>query len=497
MRSPWIVLGYVVVSAAWILASDTAVEALFTDRSHLMWAQTLKGWGFVALSGVLIGVLLIPYERRQRAVNRNLEFALRLSDAVNRAPNLAAALREGLRLVIRDTRWSVAEVWLPDPVRRTLSCAAFEGAPNAQGASFGEAARSLRLAYGEGLPGRAWAHQAPVWSPDVRTDERFVRRDEARRAGVVTGIAYPLRFDEELVAVIVLFADAPVPRQAALTDMNLVMANHVAASIAAKRASDDLRTLNVELERRVRERTRDLDAFARTASHDLKAPVRAVQGFARAIRADGGDWLGPDVRDHLAAIDTAAQEMAALIDGILAYSRASQGAITVEAVALDTVFDAVLDDLLRRRPEAADWVRIERPLPVVRGSLTALRLVFGNLLDNAVTYVAPGTAPAVHVTASAAGAGVHVAVRDNGIGVPDDARQRIFEPFERLHAAETYPGTGIGLASTRRAIERLGGAIDVASGPDGGSVFTVWLPERVTTTTARDATPADPTVVTT
>lgn len=487
MRSPWIVLGYVVVSATWILLSDAAVEALFTDRSQLQWAQTLKGWAFVAVSGLLIGALLIPYERRQRAIARNLEFALRLSDAVNGAPNLATALREGLRLVVRDTRWSLAEVWLPDTAHRTLRRAAFEAAAGLPATPFCEAGGTLRLAVGEGLPGRAWAQQAPVWSADVRTDERFLRRDEARRAGLVTGIAYPLHFDDELVAVIVLFADGPVSQHAAYNDMHLVMANNVAASIAAQRAGEALRTLNQELERRVRERTRDLDAFARTASHDLKAPVRAVQGFTRAIRADGGDALGHDVRGHLEAIEAVTREMSTLIDGILAYSRASQDDITVEAVALDTVFDAVLDDLHRRRPEAAAWLHVERPLPVVRGSLTALRLVFGNLIDNAITYVSPGTTPAVRVTASVAGAGVHVAVRDNGIGVPDDARQRIFEPFERLHAPESYPGTGIGLASTRRAIERLGGAIDVSSAPDGGSVFTVWLPERVAVTETHDS----------
>jgi len=478
MRTPWIVLGYVVVSALWIGVSDAAVASMFGDLSQVQWAQTLKGLAFVAASGGLMAVLLIPFERRQMRTTRTLKLALRLSDVVNSAPDLETALRHGLRMVIASTRWTVAEAWLVDHERQVLRCVArgHDGGDALQ--SFTDAALGLALAPGEGLPGRAWALAAPVWSPDVRADERFARRAEARDAGVITGMAYPLRFDDELVAVITLFCTERIPEREAHTGINLVMANDVAASIAAKRASDDLRTLNAQLERRVLERTRDLDSFARTASHDLKAPVRAIQGFARAIQADAGDTLPSDVRGYVAAIETATEEMTTLVDGILTYSRASRDAIALEAVALDTVFDAVVDDLARQRPELAACVRVERPLPGVRGSITALRLVFGNLVENALRYVAPGVTPDVRVSAAVVGTGVQVDVIDNGIGVPEDARERIFEPFERLHASETYPGTGVGLATARRAVERLGGAIAVSTSLGGGSVFSVWLPER-------------------
>jgi signal transduction histidine kinase len=291
------------------------------------------------------------------------------------------------------------------------------------------------------------------------------------------------------VAVITLFSTDRIPEREAHTGINLVMANDVAASIAAKRASDDLRTLNAQLERRVRERTRDLDTFARTASHDLKAPVRAIQGFARAIQADAGDTLDDDVRGYVASIVTATDEMTTLVDGILAYSRASREAIALESVELGTVFDAIVAELERRRPELAACVRVARPLPSVQGSITALRLVFGNLVENGLRYVAPGVTPDVRIAATVLGTGVRVDVIDNGIGVPEHARERIFEPFERLHASETYPGTGVGLATARRAVERLGGSIAVATNPDGGSRFSVWLPERAPSDTepSRDA----------
>ncbi len=478
MRTPWIVLGYVVVSALWIVASDAAVAAMFGDLTQAQWAQTLKGWAFVTASGGLMAALLIPFEIRQRRTTRTLRLALRLSDVVNSAPDLETALRHGLRMVISSTRWSVAEVWLVDHERHVLRCVAREHAAGDPLRSFTDAALDLALAPGEGLPGRAWALAAPVWSPDVRSDARFLRRAEARAAGVVTGMAYPLRFDDALVAVITLFCTEHIPEREAHTGINLVMANDVAAGIAAKRAADDLRRLNEQLERRVRERTRDLDTFARTASHDLKAPVRAIQGFARAIQADAGDTLPAEVRSYVASIVTAADEMTTLVDGILAYSRASRDAIALEAVALDTVFVAVVDDLERRHPELAACVCVKRPLPSVRGSITALRLVFGNLVANALRYVAPGVTPEVRISATEVGTGVRVDIIDNGIGVPEDARERIFEPFERLHASETYPGTGVGLATARRAVERLGGSIAVSANAEGGSVFGVWLPER-------------------
>jgi signal transduction histidine kinase len=483
MRTPWIVLGYVVVSALWIVASDAAVAAMLGDLTQVQWAQTLKGWAFVTATGGLMAALLIPYELRQRRTNRRLELALRLSEAVNRAPDLGTALSDGLGMVIDTTRWSVAEVWLVDRERTVVRSVARAHAAGDELRAFANAGLDMALAPGEGLPGRAWALAAPVWSPDVRVDERFTHRAEARAAGVVTGMAYPLRFDGEFVAVITLFAKEYVPEHVAHSDINLLMANDVAASIAAKRAADGLRTLNAQLERRVLERTRDLDTFARTASHDLKAPVRAIHAFARAVQADAGDALSSEVRGYVESILTAADEMTALVDGILAYSRASRDAIAVEAVPLDTVFDAVVDDLARRRPDLAASVRVARPLPSARGGITALRLIFGNLVENALTYVAPGVTPDVRISATAIGTGVRVDVLDNGIGVPEGARERIFEPFERLHAIETYPGTGVGLAIVRRAVERLGGSITVRTGPDGGSVFSVWLPERTSSDT--------------
>jgi len=480
MRTPWIVLGYVVVSALWIAASDSAVAAMFGDLTQVQWAQTLKGWAFVAATGGLMGALLIPYEMRQRRTTRTLELALRLSDTVNRAPDLATALREGLRLVIDSTRWSVAEVWLVDDERRAVRCVARAHEAGDALRSFSEAALDLTFARGEGLPGQAWALGAPVWSPDVRSDEHFSRRSQARAAGVATGMAYPLRFDDEHVAVITLFASERVPEHEAHTDVNLVMANDVAASIVAKRAADDLRALNAQLERRVRERTRDLDTFARTASHDLKAPVRAIHGFARAIQADAGDTLPSEARGYLAAIVTAADEMTTLVDGILTYSRASREAVVCEEVALETVLDAVVEDIARRRPDLAACVRVARPLPSAPGGITPLRLIFANLIENALTYVAPGVTPDVRISATAIGTGVRVDVSDNGIGVPEHARERIFEPFERLHASETFAGTGVGLATVRRAVERLGGHVAVRTGPDGGSIFSVWLPGQST-----------------
>ena len=486
MRTPWIVLGYVVVSALWIVASDAAVAAMFGDLTEVRWAQTLKGWAFITASGGLMASLLIPYERRHQRTARTLELALRLSDVVNSAPDLATALRDGLRMVVTSTRWSVAEVWLVDHERQVVRCVAREHDGGDALQSFADAALDQALAPGEGLPGRAWALAAPVWSPDVRSDERFLHRAEARDAGVVTGMAYPLRFDDALVAVITLFSTKRIAEREAHTGINLVMANDVAASIAAKRASDDLRTLNAQLDRRVRERTRDLDTFARTASHDLKAPIRAIQGFARAIQADAGHALPNEVRGYVASIVTAADEMTTLVDGILAYSRASREAIALESVELDTVFDAIVEEIERRRPELAACVRVKRPLPSLRGSITALRLVFGNLVENALRYVAPGVTPDVRIAATVVGRGVRVDVIDNGIGVPENARERIFEPFERLHANETHAGTGVGLATARRAVERLGGNIAVSSGPDGGSVFSVWLPER----TMSDAEPS-------
>ena len=253
---------------------------------------------------------------------------------------------------------------------------------------------------------------------------------------------------------------------------------------ASKIARDltPLRLYATELEHKVRERTADLqavnarlEAFAFSVAHDLRAPLRGMHGLAQALVEDYGDRLDVTGRDYARRIVDEATSMDGLINDLLAYGRLSHVELAIAPVDLQQVLEsslyAVRDDVQR----SGGHVEIEPGLPTVQGNRSVLIQVFSNLLSNAVKF--GGREPHVRVWAEAREARIaHVWVEDQGIGIAPEHQDRIFGVFERLHGAETYPGTGIGLAIVKKGIERLGGRVGVESQEGRGSRFWVELP---------------------
>lgn len=238
-----------------------------------------------------------------------------------------------------------------------------------------------------------------------------------------------------------------------------------------------------ELERRVEERTAelrernvDLDAFSHSVSHDLRAPLRSVRGFAQALLEDRGDALGETGRDLAERIVHAAASMDRLITDLLAHSRLGREEISLSRVPLEEVVREVLDLLGAEIEATGAQVEAVPPLPPVTGNARILTQVLMNLVGNALRFVAPGVVPRVRISAAVLDGWVRIAVADNGIGVPEEYRDRIFLPLERLHGMERYPGTGMGLAIVRRGVERMGGRCGVESELGRGSTFWVELP---------------------
>lgn len=252
--------------------------------------------------------------------------------------------------------------------------------------------------------------------------------------------------------------------------------------ILRNRRLGDLEKLNATLEVRVSERTerlteanRELDAFAYTISHDLRAPLRAIHGYAEVISEDGGEALSDDLRTDLQKIAAAATRMNRLIDDILAYSKISKETMSVRPVGLDSLIGRSLVQL--EADCANTTVEVARPLGDVVAQPAALQQAIENLLSNACKYVAPDTSPKIRVRSERRGPQLRLWIEDNGIGVAPEHYERIFKPFERLHGVETYPGTGIGLAIVQRVMERMGGSCGVEPSAEGGSAFWIELPE--------------------
>lgn len=237
-----------------------------------------------------------------------------------------------------------------------------------------------------------------------------------------------------------------------------------------------------ELEQRVAERTAalqeantELESFTYSVCHDLRAPLRAIHGFANALLEDYGDTLdvvGQRFAQHL--VD-AAQELDTLIKDLLAYSRLTTAELQLKPVSLEWVVDEVLTQLKAEIQEKEAQVTVEKPLPEVTGTRTILEQMVANLLTNAIKFVDKGVRPQVRLWTEARDEWVRLWVEDNGIGIVKEQQERIFHVFERLHGIETYPGTGIGLCIVRKGMERMGGKIGVESEVGKGSRFWVEL----------------------
>jgi signal transduction histidine kinase len=254
------------------------------------------------------------------------------------------------------------------------------------------------------------------------------------------------------------------------------------AEDALRAAQENLRQHADELEKTVAERTQSLrdtisslERFSYTIAHDLRAPVRSIYSFGSLLMEEHAAQLDPAAQDYIQRITAGAKRMDTLIQDLLAYNRLEHEQVPVTRVALDAIFSAAIEERSGRVRESGARLSVE-PLPAVFGNATLLQQVAGNLIDNALKFVPPGTTPNVEVSATERDGEVRVTVKDNGIGIDPAHHRRIFGVFERLHGQQTYPGTGIGLAIAAKALERMGGSVGLESEPGRGSAFWFELP---------------------
>jgi PAS domain S-box-containing protein len=230
----------------------------------------------------------------------------------------------------------------------------------------------------------------------------------------------------------------------------------------------------------------ELGSFAYLAAHELKSPLQTLSGFTALLDRAYGPRLEPRARECVTWIANGAARMDALIEALLAYCSVDIEETTLRPVALDEVAAEVVGHLDRAVQRAGAVVTAD-PLPLVTADRVQLGQVLQNLVTNALKFVPDGRPPRVHVSAERSGEGWTVTVADNGIGVEEAARDRIFDMFERLHPRERYDGTGIGLSICKRIVERRGGTIWVEPDPGGGSRFRFRIPDLVAPAAASPA----------
>ncbi len=266
----------------------------------------------------------------------------------------------------------------------------------------------------------------------------------------------------------------------------------LALDITQQRAAEEeIRNLNIELEARVQARTaeleasnRELESFSYSVAHDLRAPLRHMQGYADLLRDDAQD-LAPAAMHKLEVISRAAERMGELIDGLLDLSRTTRVAMQVGVVPLSKVVEEAKFECTRESTAAnVSWKIGE--LPEVIGDARLLRQAFVNLISNAVKFSAKHSAPAVEIGIVQYGTvgprgervlegEVGIYVRDNGAGFDMSHAGKLFDAFQRLHSQRDFPGTGIGLATVARIVQRHGGRIWAEGMPEQGATFFIAL----------------------
>lgn len=281
-----------------------------------------------------------------------------------------------------------------------------------------------------------------------------------------------------------------------------ILAAHLSATYENVRMYEQTRRLNAELEERVRERTaeleaanraletsnrdlqasnRELEAFSYSVSHDLRSPLRGVHGYTMMLLEDHADRLDEDGRFMLAQVRDSAVEMGRLIDALLTFSRIGRREIQTAPVDMTKIVGEVCAALGAAHPARRLDFHVGS-LPPAEGDPELLVLVWRNLLDNAVKFTAERDPAVIEVGTAERAPGVRKwYVRDNGAGFDARYREKLFHVFQRLHRAEDYPGTGVGLALVRRIVERHGGEVRAEGEVDRGATFYFSLPAVIST----------------
>ncbi|QYM79088.1 PAS domain S-box protein [Horticoccus luteus] len=398
-------------------------------------------------------------EARQRAVYE-------LVSHVNRADALNEIYPVALRAIYECQRSDRAAILLLDD-QKVMRFVATSG---------------LSAAYCEAVEGHSpWAHHTtdahPIYIDNIDlADQLPAPLKQALRTEGIHALAFiPLTLEKRLLGKFMVYYNAPHVFSAAELQPVETIATQVAFAVERHRSAEAMEQLVAERTASLQEAVTQMQEFSYSVSHDLRAPVRAMRGYAEVVLEDYGERLGPDGRMLLSRIVRSGARMDRLIQDLLTYSRLNRRDLALEPVSLEKLVHEVVQQYPDMRPERAE-IAVEGPLPEVIGHEPSLSQVVSNLLSNAVKFVPPESRPRIRVaferTAPDRG---RLWFEDNGIGIKPEHQSRLFGLFERVHPEHAYEGTGIGLAIVRKAVERMNGSVGVHSDGVSGSRFWIEL----------------------
>ena len=336
---------------------------------------------------------------------------------------------------------------------------------------------------GEGISGLVAEKLSPMMIHDYSKWEG--RRQDSIFDSVAAIMCVPMLYGGQLLGVLGVHENHPSELVYSEEDVHFLtlFASQAAAALYSADLFEKIRQNANELEKRVDERTKELklknkelETFTYTVSHDLKAPLRGISGYATLLKEDYSNQLDSEARRYLENLVNSSERMSQLIEDLLAYSRVERREIKKTNINLEKLVDRITEEYKHGVVTGKLNFKKEIEYGTVFTDEEALNQALRNLIDNAVKFTRDQSDPEIWIRSTKLEDHCLISIEDNGIGFDMKYYDKIFEIFQRLHLSEDYPGTGIGLAVVRKAVERLGGKIWAVSQPGEGSTFFMELP---------------------
>jgi light-regulated signal transduction histidine kinase (bacteriophytochrome) len=296
--------------------------------------------------------------------------------------------------------------------------------------------------------------------------------------GLQSVLCLPMVVEEEVIGIIHVGRTEPDAFTEDDWQVGRELADHMAIALRQSQLLEEVQAQRERLEERVRERTEELESFTYSVSHDLRTPLRAIDGYTRILKEEHADQLDEEGRRLLDTVYESTQTMGTLIDDLLTLSRLGRREMHRVSIDVAALAQEAFDELTRAQPALAEDVTFTcEALPKALGDRSMIRQVLINLLSNALKFTQQEEAPHVEVGAEDRGDEIVYFVRDNGVGFSMEYADKLFGVFERLHDEDAFEGTGVGLALVERIVRRHDGTV-WGKGTEGkGATIFFTLPQ--------------------
>lgn len=412
---------------------------------------------------------------RQRA-EEEVRLLQTMTQAISEAQDFHSALGVALRKICEATNWDFGEAWIPQPDRTALLCSPACYCSDKKLEKYRKLSENLTFPPNIGLPGRVWTSQQPQWVEDISlpSNSIYFRCQVAIDCGLRCGLGIPIIAGEQVLAVLVFFMFDACVVDRRLVEIVSAVGTQLGWVVQRKQAEEAIKQLNQDLQRRTVEleaTNKELEAFSYSVSHDLRSPLRAINGFSRILLNEYA--LEEQAKRYLLLIRDNATQMGNLIDDLLTFSRLSRSQLKKQQVEPTQIISQALSQLSYEQENRQIEILID-DLPACQADYALLKQVWINLLANALKFTRQRQIAKISVGYKQSDEVVYF-VKDNGVGFDMRYAHKLFGVFQRLHRAEEYDGTGVGLAIVQRIVTRHGGRVWAEAQVNSGATFYFTL----------------------